>query len=90
MMSVGVGNLFACWFTDLAGAPGKQVVTIAGYYGGYRSCSAFRIAEAHPVDNAFCAASDYMNRHPIGSKLVLVGKTSALGIHIAPISKTNP
>jgi uncharacterized membrane protein (DUF485 family) len=84
----GMLSVIACWYTDLEGSVGRRVVTVAGYSGG--SCKAFRIAEVDPLDDAFCAEAGYMHRHPIGSKLTLVGPTSALGSDIAPLSETNP
>lgn len=88
--SGGVINLLASWYTDLTGAITERVVTVSGYSPGYRSCAAYRVVGITPMGPAFCAGDSHPALHPTGSKLVLIGPTSALGSDIEPIDKTNP
>lgn len=89
-ISLMIGSLFACWYTDLTGSSGQRLVTVSGYHDGFKSCHAFKIAEARSSGAAFCADAEYLARHPVGSKLRLAGRISPLGMHAAPIEETNP
>lgn len=88
-LSMGAVELSACWYTDLTGPMSSRVLTVAGYHGG-RGCSSFEVVEADPLNDALCADRAYLHRHPIGSKLIVVGPTSVLGSDVRPVYETNP
>ena len=90
LISTGLLGLIVCWGTDLAGTNGSMSFTVAGHSPGYRSCSTYELVEVHPMNAALCTSVQAMNRHPIGSRLLLTGRVSPLGIDPRPIDETNP
>jgi hypothetical protein len=90
MAGVGVGALVGCTYTDLAGAPGQMTVTVEDQIHPRRGCDYFELREPKLMLHAICGTSAQFDASPAGSQLVLVGKSSPLGLDMQSFHAGQP
>jgi hypothetical protein len=88
LLALGDLTALACWYTDLTGSRGSQVVTVAGQASGGRyGCHRLQIAEEQWIGGgrALCASPGDADRISLGQKIVLTGPRSGVGMDADPV-----
>ena len=73
------------WYTALAGSPAQRVVTVESWrFSSVQKCSGPELIEA-PWVVRVCLSVTEQSKSPPGTKLILVGNGTALGINVEAV-----